>query len=193
MSKETVGSIFLPSISALAVWREEVLGQLSDGMWENTSPTNHWEFWHKLVTKLGEPSVVMDEGKHVPYRQKTSYNIAGLYEYVGDRMLAYGRMGRAIERAGAMLPAESPDYDVRWGKGGFDAAVRAGEHLQRLGTLDEFLKREWDKDDNYAASYLKNVSDELARAFFETKYEMPDLKRDVKSIKLALKTLKTHE
>lgn len=35
--------IVLASPSQVAIYRDELRGQLSDGMWENARPFNHWE------------------------------------------------------------------------------------------------------------------------------------------------------
>ena len=198
--REIIGTISFNSTSALALWRCEVLGQLSDGAWECTEPSNHWEFWHKLrtvVTLSHRPMVTMDEGHFVPHAQKCGYNIAGLYEYLQDRMLAYGRMGRALSTCSIKVP-ESPEWDERHGDTGFDAYCRAGEYLTNRSSvqtpcpsnIEDFLTRKWDTKDNYWATYLKVLDEETARRFFATKYTMRDLRADVRDIKAAMKSVK---
>jgi hypothetical protein len=192
--RSIIGTISFPTRSACAVWRSEILGQMSDGMWENTAPGDHWVFWHRLrtVVNVGAPaSVKMDEGKYAPYNQKTSYGISGLYDIIGDRMVAFGRMGRVLSTLVDIDIVESPDYDTRYGKDStFDACVHAAEYLQEMG-LDKFLEEKasgvYSKP--WTERYLKAVDEETARRFFSTKYDMKDLKADVKLIKAAIKTV----
>jgi len=191
--RDSIGTISLPTRSAVAVWRAEILGQMSDGMWENTAPHDHWKFWHRLRTVVNAgapPSVKLDEGKYAPYNQKTSYGISGLYPIIGDRMLAIGRMGRVLSTVVDIDVVGSPDYETRYGKDSpFDACLHAAEYLQGLG-LEAFLGRSWDTESNYQARYLRAVDDETARRFFSTNYTMKDLKADVALIKAAIKTVR---
>lgn len=198
--RELVGTISFPTTSALALWRIEILGQLSDGAWENAEPSDHWEYWHKLRTVVDvhtRPHVVMNDGQYPPLRQKTGYNIASLYPYLGPRMLAYGRMGRVLSsRANTKVPSD-PAWDERHGDKGFDAMLRGGEYLvnrgdqdKRPATLEAYLSREWDTKDNYFATYIKVLDEETVRRFFATEYTMKDLRSDVRDIKAAMKTVK---
>jgi len=190
--RDVIGTISFPTRSALAVWRAEILGQLSDGMWENTAPHDHWEFWHQLRTVVDgskKPHVVMDEGRHVPYNQKVSYNVAGLYPIIGDRMLAFGRMGRTLSSVVDVDAPKDPGYDERHGGTKFDACVHAAEYLAEMG-LEAFLaeRASGKYSKPWTESYLKQVDEETARRFFSTKYTMKDLRADVKDIKAAFKT-----
>lgn len=72
---------------AAALFEHEIMGQLSDGMWENTRPLDHWRFWHD--------SEIIVDGKvgyeRLSYKYviiKNNYNISALKQYVGDRMQA---------------------------------------------------------------------------------------------------------
>ncbi len=191
---KVIGTISFPTRSACAVWRAEILGQMSDGMWENTAPHDHWEFWHRLrtVVNVGAPAgVKLDEGKYAPYNQKTSYGISGLYDIIGDRMVAYGRMGRVLSTVVDIDIVESPDYDTRYGKDStFDACVHAAEYLQELG-LDRFLaeKAAGAFSEPWTERYFKHLDEGTARLFFATRYDMKDLKADVRLIKQAIKTV----
>ena len=60
------GNIYLPTDTAIALWEAELLGQFSDGAWENSKPNNHWKIWTELKVKKGNPKV---ETKIMP--QKT--------------------------------------------------------------------------------------------------------------------------
>lgn len=84
-----VHEIMLPKIAAF-LWKEEFLGQISDGMWEN-DPYSDWELWHaaKLtVCKEGEEKIVFNPCAQSP-RRKSAFRFASLREYVNERMIAY--------------------------------------------------------------------------------------------------------
>lgn len=165
MSREKLGTIYFTTFSAAMIWKNEVLGQMSDGMWENSSPDDHWEFWHSLDVAVGpEDKVVTD----TPYLcKKTGYNIAGLYEYVVDRMLAVGRFGRATQRIDE----------------GRDA-----EYLEHVKDMAEFTAKRQSSD--WISTHLNKISFEDAEEYFLTDYDMSDLRADVRRIKKAMKTVK---
>lgn len=174
MNKAT-GTILLPTLSAVALFDHELQGQFSDGMWENSGPRDHWKFWCNLEVKKGpEPKVLTDR----PWEcRKVGYNIASLYEIVGDRMVRLGQMGRAAEKIGM----EALSYDQ----------AHAAEYLP--ATLEEFhklrdgvTKHQYD----FAQKYIEAVTPELAEAFYATAYTMKDLRSDVKAIKAAMKTVR---
>jgi hypothetical protein len=75
------------------LWDHMILGQLSDGMWENTKPYDHWKFWHELESKVGKPAV----GFEKTYPCKVDYNLSSsaLLDAVGDEMIALGKGTKA--------------------------------------------------------------------------------------------------
>lgn len=64
---------------------EELDGQISDGMWENTRPYNHWKPWCNAEVLVDPKNV----GRNF-YADKDNYdfNNSQLLSIVGDRMLA---------------------------------------------------------------------------------------------------------
>lgn len=67
---------------------EELMGQLSDGMWENTRPFDHWKVWADCDVVVAGPD---DEVGRTFYAAKSNYNFTSrdLLDVVGDRMLEY--------------------------------------------------------------------------------------------------------
>lgn len=163
-SKTVNGTIYLPTPSAIAVWKNEILGQMSDGAWENTNPQNHWEYWSDLNVQQGAPGLKADRSP-----VKTGYNLAGLLQYVGDRMVAYGRMGKAL---GASAP---------------DDAVRAAEYMPE--TLEQWQQAKqsnnWQYD--FVSKYMGAVTEDMAKKFYNTTYTERDLRRDLSFMKTAMK------
>jgi len=82
---------YFPSKGLKAIFDHEIVGQLSDGAWENSTPFNHYRFWCHLDTQVGPDwSFVPNVNVSWDYRRpikKTSYNLSIL---VGeDRDLSY--------------------------------------------------------------------------------------------------------
>lgn len=66
------------------LFEEELKGQLSDGMWENTTPHDHWIVWCDAEVVVDPLNV----GRNF-WARKTSYRLDHpmLLEVVGDRMI----------------------------------------------------------------------------------------------------------
>jgi len=176
------GTMHLPTLSAVALFECEIKGQLSDGAWENTMPLDHWKFWYDLET-VYTPGCAPHVETDVPYLcLKKGYNIAGLYEYVGDRMRNYGKLGLAAQRLGMT----AVDKKI----------IKAGEYMPVCLNVFKWLR---DGTYTYAAGgdypeYHKNYHDavpmELATEYYKTVYLMKELRSDVRLIKAAMKTVK---
>lgn len=173
MSKETsTGTIFLPTAAALALWKYEVTGQISDGAWENSGPKNHYQFWCRLDSAVGAPKVEHRRGEC----KRWYYGLTRLYTMKWEdgsyilrtRMVNMGRLAMAHEALGGNM--ESFGYEQRV------AAEKMPE------TLEEFTSKTDER-------FRKAVSDELAAKYYETTYTFDDLKKDVKSIAAAMKTM----
>jgi len=160
-------TISFTSRTALQLWKSEITGQLSDGMWENTAPYDHWKFWCNLTPVLGTENKVETP---FPYLcKKTGYNIAGLYEFIGDRMLKIGRMAKVNPTEDRLNMAEyMPDTLERW--------------------TEMHTSGKWDYE--FVGPYMVSVTPEIAAAYYATTYTERDLRADVKVIKAAMKTMK---
>lgn len=164
---ETTGTISFTTKTALALWEAEICGQLSDGMWENTAPHDHWKFWCNL------DAVVGTENKVVATRpwecKKTGYNVSGLYEYIGDRMLKIGRLAKVHPTTERL-----------------NAADYMPDTLEEWVTMNASGKWQFD----FVGPYMAQITPEIATAYYATTYTMRDLRSDVKVIKDAMKTMK---
>ena len=156
------GTIFLPTDSAIALWKGEILGQMSDGMWENARPFDHWKFWNDLKVEKGAPHVESDSRP-----EKNSYNLAALIPILGDRMVKIGRLGSVgfvgtgSDYTGEYMPATYEDFEARRGV------------------------------PEYAMKYLDKVTPKIAQAYYASKYDDKDMRNDLRSIKAALKSART--
>lgn len=163
------GTIAFKTRTQEMIWRCEILGQLSDGYWENTRPHNHYKFWHRLepvTARDGEPAVITSDSF---CEKRGGYNLHALLQYVGDRMVQIGRMATA---------------------GGDEAACDAVEYMP--AGLEEFIavKESGDWGHDFIKDYMKAVSVEQAKRYYNTPYFMKDLKKDLTEIKKVMKTVK---
>jgi hypothetical protein len=152
------GTITFPNRSCLALWTCEILGQMSDGLWENSKPHDHWQFWSDLEPRIADDcKVVTDEAWKC---RKTGYNLTSLLEYVGDRMLAVGRMACITDDQSIWRHAEAID---RMSLAEFYAAKKAGS--------------------------LGEIPDDIYTRYNATHYTIKDLKKDLARIKSVMKTV----
>jgi hypothetical protein len=172
-----IGTIRLSTLSAASLFEHELVGQFSDGMWENSRPYDHWKFWHHLIVKF-EPGVeprIDSAYKH--QCKKVNYNIAALFPIIGDRMEALGRMAKAAESLG-MIELSYDQARAAWYMPDDFASYQRIRNGQEKSAYGE------------AQKYFESLSPELAAAFYSTTYTRKDLKSDVKLIKSAMKTVK---
>jgi hypothetical protein len=74
----------------LDLWKEELTGQLSDGMWENSWKGRHfndYSYWGSLPVEVGTATKVVTDRPRW-YKCFVSYNSKFLLDCVGDRMLS---------------------------------------------------------------------------------------------------------
>lgn len=164
----TNGTISLPSMTAVALWNNEFLGQMSDGYWENARPHDHWRFWVGMKAVYGELCVTSLMTNRCT---KTNYNFEALIRDGGDRMRATGRMVRA--------GANADDKDV----------LSAAEYMP--ATLEEWTERKannrWEQA--YVGKYMAFVTPERARRFYSSKYSAHDLREDCRLVTKAVRSL----
>ena len=75
------------------LWEEELTGQISDGMWENTA-NSAWQFWCSVETEVGNKNEFITSQNYFsefPYNIKTNFGFTRLIPYVGDRMVDMGK------------------------------------------------------------------------------------------------------
>lgn len=78
----------------VALWECEISGQISDGLWENARPMNHWIPWCDADVTVAESD---DSVGRDFYARKDNYdfNSSKLVNVVGDRMILYARLALA--------------------------------------------------------------------------------------------------
>lgn len=173
-NKENTGTMTLPSRTAVALWVNEICGQISDGMWENSGPHNHWQFWCRLDVTVGPKATLDTKGAWVA---KNAYALTRLHQekfddgkYVlRDRMVACARLAIA-----------GVDLNDR-------QTLHAAEYMP--ATLAEFRANKasgkWQYD--FVNKYVDNISDEIAVKFYEATYTLKEMNADLKLIMSTMK------
>ena len=63
---------------------EELSGQISDGMWENARPSNHWQVWTRAAAAVDPTNPGLD---CYPPRRNHTLTAKSLLEIIGERMI----------------------------------------------------------------------------------------------------------
>lgn len=164
-SEKVEGTITFKTYSQYALWEYELIGQLSDGMWENTKPYDHWEFWSDLKSMVGNNTGVKVKDTYI-HPAYNGYNFSRLIEYVGDRMLCIGRMGKITNNKRALQNAE---------------------YLAEFPTYNDYLKLMKYKN-KYPKENIVKIPASIIKKYYETEYTEKDLLNDLREIKRVMKT-----
>jgi len=91
---KTAAEIRFPKKQQVWLWYANISGQISDGMWENSAPRDHWKAFHNVSVKEGPAGM---EGVH----PRRTYGFVNLMQYVGDEMLWIAKAAIAFPEAPA--------------------------------------------------------------------------------------------
>lgn len=140
------------------IWNEEILGQMSDGLWENT-PNVGWEFWTEVKTSVGGSTSL--HPSEVPVGVKTGFGFSKLTGYVGDQML---EIVRKYEPEATMKTLNAYLTEI-------SEALRKGEAKARGGTdaLPKDLQRIKDMMEKFLTPFdRKSAAERMARSITDT-------------------------
>lgn len=179
MSKPgNTGRLVLNTHSQAALWEHELTGQISDGMWENSRPWEHYKFWGMLEVVIdpnATPAVETPkwwEIKKKSYAFERVYNLfypdTQRYE-LRERMINIGRLALALASLG--LPFEYEQH-------------LAAEDMP--DTLDEFIRKAV-ADTRFSAAVSLEAATEYYARF--SSYGFKEMKKDVAVISGAMKNI----
>jgi BRCA1 C Terminus (BRCT) domain len=141
------------------LWEGEISGQISDGMWENASPSNHYKAFWDVEVGVGAPGMT-----GVYPRKKYDFSRADLLSVVGDRMLFTAKAAVAYPN----IPNDETTIH---------AFNRVGDHLKNL-TQHDFMK-----------AYVKEVEaatgediQTVIKKVQAVPYTMSNLRKDLKQM-----------
>lgn len=161
-------TIFFENKDQQILWQHELVGQISDGMWENSMPYDHWEYWSDCDTDIALNHIVPGVYHSYFRPRKTGYRFTALIEHIGDRMIGYVRMSRL-----------TTNRDL----------ICAGEYLleSNLKTLAEV--KHFIKHNDYTKPYLKSLTQDLIDKFWSINYMVKDLRKDLVKINKIIKNI----
>jgi len=149
----------------VVLWENELVGQISDGFWENAQPHNHWKFWSDAdVVSINSPVGVFS--MFAPRKRNYNFVSSKLLEVVGNRMLGFAKMSKVTN-----------NHNL----------IKAGEYIQEesLTTMSQISSSI--RESNYLKEYFQGITQDTLDKFWKVKYDMKDLKKDLQSIKKIIK------
>lgn len=185
------GTLTVKNQSQLNLFNAEILGQLSDGAWENSRPQDHYKVWYDVDAVIGSPI-----GYSKIYPRRTKYALATqLLPYIGARMLVYGAAGLA------KIELNDSTYDMKNALEYFFEVFNA-QTAQDLSSqcksksFDEFTQAfaEQVEKNNYMKKYAQSVekNSKKIKMIYEMiaggQYNVNSLKNDLKDISMAMQT-----
>jgi len=162
-SKNTSGTFTLRTPQQAAIFVNELVGQFSDGHWENLRG-DHWQVWCHADVTVGEKV-----GRTFP-ASKDNWNVAAkeLLEAVGERMKGYARIAMVL---GLEASVKYGDL-LSWDTGKIKRPTHAGEYYDSKRALFDELNA------------VPGTVDAINNAVYEEKH----LRADLREIKKAMKT-----
>lgn len=70
------------------LWENYLVGQISDGYWENTKNSG-WQFWCNINCEVGNNPNIKIPNCYATYTIKKSFGFTRLIKYIGEEMLDY--------------------------------------------------------------------------------------------------------
>lgn len=154
------------NIEQAALFQLEIVGQLSDGMWENSTPREHWRPWCKCNVVVNDKNVGRDF-----WAPRDRYALASksLLDVVGKRMLTYVKLARkyGIKLAG-QIETVLCDLD------GSFIGVKSNQS-------------EWYRKELETVMASVDIIDAMHVIEADT-YTMRDLRRDLNELRVAMQT-----
>jgi hypothetical protein len=184
-------TLTVKNLSQANLYKAEIIGQLSDGAWENARPHDHWKSWADANVQIGSPI-----GYSGGYPRRTKYALANqLLPYIGDRMLVYGAAGLA------KIELSDDTYKLKQALENFFEVFSQGSAQQLIAdakshTFDEFMQAYTASAEksNYLKGYMPTIekNKKQIKMVYEIiaggQYNVNSLKKDLKDISMAMQT-----
>lgn len=170
-------TIYLENASQAAIIAFEILGQISDGHWENSRPSYHWTWIWEVEYNIDELNGLYYTGhQHRKYGVKNFAKKAINEWLFGNRMKRMGRLAK-------VYPEMEKHLDNRY-------IGYAAEHLPETKKMEyeDYMKSI--VDCSFMSEYLEkaNITKEIYDAFYAVEYSEKEFWKDIASIQAALNT-----
>jgi hypothetical protein len=85
-------TIYFENNIQAALYKNELVGQISDGMWENSTPHNHWQAPCRATVAVDTENPRVENAW---FRRRYNFANKTLVDVVGDRMLNIAMLAKA--------------------------------------------------------------------------------------------------
>lgn len=182
--------IYFPTLGAFAIYVCELLGQVSDGYWENARPYNHW----KWVMNT-EPEIVDGKEGYTGPMHRIKYSTEWLRRYVkkalkgngGDydwtiRVFKYAKLGHVTPEN--ILKEIANNYDA-WRS---IAENLPEEEIDNAGLKEKYLSGSDYRKKYWEAAGDKYFTDEILKKYYKSSYDWGDFEDDLDAAENAMNT-----
>lgn len=167
-----MNTLFLDNDTQAALFKFEIVGQLSDGNWENLRPHDHWKVWCRCNTAIASNDI--SAGRNF-YVARDNYGLTSpkLLYVIGGRMIGYARL---VQKFGFIAADE------------LQSCVDIGEYGEYQPRFKDPLA--FASNDDYwkekAAQLKKYDMDKVKECIEHGNYNKRNLICDLKRIKAAM-------
>ncbi len=155
-ARGTSSVIQLENPIQVALYKGMLIGQMSDGAWENSGPMDHWRPMSQAEVRVGKPGM--------NFSPRRTYGFVNLLNYVGDEMLDLARATKAYPNVDLSQLNHAIPYVVE--------------------SKPEALKDDWQK--KYVDAILKATGEADINQFLAKvngqPYGMGELRKDLRGI-----------
>jgi hypothetical protein len=197
-SSNIKGTIYVQNQAQKVLLVHELMGQFSDGFWEN-SRNESWKFWSHCNIEVQDKLGWKPEGKTYASPKGYSVNNKELISYIGERMIAYVKVANAIQEdfsRSVDIFIESAYYEyINTNKGAYESIKAVLRDLK--DDSDKAKAKEGYNPDDYnyfinkyktAKKFVFDYGLKTLAGAFESDYSEKDLRKDLREITKALKT-----
>lgn len=165
---EMKNTLTLKNETQKLLFTQEIVGQLSDGRWENTRPLGHWKPWSDCEVVVGT-----EVGRNFRVI-KDNYNLteSSLLEIIGERMVNMVKIKFAVPQLDDESIREIADTD-------FESLER---YARSEKSHNDFYSRRLAKVHQYKLEIIEAKNNEHL-------YSMKDLRHDLREIKASMRNL----
>jgi hypothetical protein len=150
------GTMYLANISQAMMFKHEFTGQISDGMWENARPYDHYHFWCELDIAIDPHNPRIERNmlsRWAPLKKNYAIHSWALLNFVGARTYSIALLSKFL--GDDALAMNGSTLELLEG-----AMVQKGrsfilEYDKILPSLDTAIERftEYSNDNNISSSY----------------------------------------
>ena len=178
-------TLTVKNLEQAILFKGELVGQLSDGAWENSKPYDHWKQWSRCKIVIGS-----SVGRNF-WAQKDNYNLTGssLLKIIGPRMIGMVKLAKAgylkLKDAGQYEGAEAYS-DMGCGFDNWDMPTEQSidaEYNEWINKGDKYWREKAEGIDKIFGGI-----DGLKKVILSNSYNKNQLIKDLNELKVAMRT-----